>query len=149
MIEVLEEKPIKLFVYGYLRTAEKLHDSFRRSGADYFETATLNDYKLYVSPGDEVFILPSKGERVLGEIFKLNRTAMKFLDQICSNALYERINVVAFYNRHYGYGAPVTEPSGKIETVCWTHIWVGKMPAESRPLTSMYDLRKTVYDHHI
>lgn len=67
-----------VFVYGSLMTDRK-YNQYYLQGKTFLGKGSVNDYKKYILGGLDG-ILPEKGERVQGEIYEVDQTALAKLD---------------------------------------------------------------------
>ena len=100
------------FVYGTLKRGERLHDHLK--GAKYLGRGKLRNFGLYkVSwyPG----IVPEKGAKVEGELYLIDETTLKLLDQLEDEGReYRRVRV--WVEREVG---------GRQEA--WTYVYIGSL----------------------
>lgn len=74
----------KVFVYGSLMKGGHYHQHYL-GGRTFLGQGFVNEYKKYIVGGGLDGILPAKGERVQGEVYEIDDSALAKLDFLHNN----------------------------------------------------------------
>jgi gamma-glutamylcyclotransferase (GGCT)/AIG2-like uncharacterized protein YtfP len=141
---MIDEKPIKLFIYGNMSSGRHCHTALVASGARYEHSAIVKGYQLYNTFSGLPAALPEADAELVGELYSCSPEALRRSDELMVGTNFIRIAVVAIKTPRVLQPFECM-PKIRNEDVAWTHIFRNPKPENAKRLVSIAELDRDNY----
>jgi gamma-glutamylcyclotransferase (GGCT)/AIG2-like uncharacterized protein YtfP len=136
---MIDDRPIKLFIYGNMSTGRPCHRQFLESGARFENSAGVKGYQLYSLFGGLPAALPDENAEIIGELYSCTSAALRHADDNMLGTNFQRICVVSVklprLLKPFEFMTALRN-----EDVAWIHVFRNPKPMSAKPLVSLAEL---------